>query len=103
MQQKDEKHPIPQYRGAYSLFGGSIEEGETPKEGLKREFEEEIQHPNIVNELVHKSVFWRTYTLNGITWNEFVCHIFIAEIDDPLFEELGEILKDPTVITEGGL
>ncbi len=101
LQQKREDHGILQYRGAYSLFGGSIEDGETPEEGLKREFCEEILDQTIVDELVRQNTLWRTYRLKGIIYAEFVCHIFIAEIDDLVFEVWEKILEDTNIITEG--
>jgi 8-oxo-dGTP pyrophosphatase MutT (NUDIX family) len=43
MQLRDDKAGIP-YPGHWALFGGHLESGETPLEGLKREILEEIEY-----------------------------------------------------------
>lgn len=42
VQQKDKDYPLKKYAGFFSFFGGSLEFGETSKEALKRELEEEL-------------------------------------------------------------
>ena len=42
IQQKDELHPIPEFRLQYTFFGGGIDENESEMQALKRELLEEL-------------------------------------------------------------
>jgi 8-oxo-dGTP diphosphatase len=41
--QKRDDRPDLVYRGAWTLFGGSAEDGETPEQAIRRELEEELE------------------------------------------------------------
>ena len=42
VQQKDDDHPVEEYRAGYTLFGGEIEGKEEPVFAIRREIEEEL-------------------------------------------------------------
>ncbi len=48
VQIKDEHYPVEKYRNGLSFFGGKIEVGESPLEGLLRELEEEIDIKDLI-------------------------------------------------------
>jgi len=43
LQQKDETHPVSEYRLKYTLFGGAIEKNEKAISAIKRELHEELE------------------------------------------------------------
>lgn len=51
IQEKDETYPVEKYRNYCSFFGGKIEEGETPLEGLKRELIEEVDLGDLIQRI----------------------------------------------------
>ncbi len=75
-----EGKPIP-YGGYWSIFGGRIEDGETPKVCASRELEEEAQIKCNPEDLV----FIKSFVENG---NRF--HFHILEVDELLLPKLNE-------------
>ena len=55
LQLRDDKPDIP-FPNYWSLFGGLIDEGETPEEALKREVKEEIRYNLKDFKQVHKGI-----------------------------------------------
>ena len=69
MQLRDDKEGIV-YPGQWGLFGGHLESGELPQEGLIREIKEEL------NYVVQKPTFFRCYKSISATR-----YIFYADLD----------------------
>ncbi len=67
--------------GYWSIFGGRIEDGESPKECASRELEEESQIKCNPEDLI----FIKSFVENG---NRF--HFHILEVDQLLFPKLNE-------------
>ncbi len=105
IQVKDESYPIPEYRECNSLFGGKIEDGESPEEGLLRELNEELGLGKLMDKLNIK--FIQTFNLQKE--KEFEFHLFegILENDDFLalsqvsvFEGYGKLIKKENLLNE---
>jgi|SRR3989344_3228264 len=54
------------FPGACSLFGGEIEEGETPKEGFERELQEELPGIKFLDNLEYRAYDWAEQAENII-------------------------------------
>jgi 8-oxo-dGTP diphosphatase len=63
MQHRDDKPDIA-WPGAWSLFGGTLCDGETPEAGLRREIGEELELSlgacRLIESVEHHSSFWRS-------------------------------------------
>jgi 8-oxo-dGTP pyrophosphatase MutT (NUDIX family) len=83
------------YPGVWGLFGGHVEPGETPEEGLKRELAEEIHYfPDTFRE-------FRRYDDEGL--NRHVFQVPLTVEPGELIQEEGQdlALLDPAAIREG--
>ena len=59
VQQRDNIENAPFiFPGAFSLFGGAVEEGETPEQAIKREMEEELPNMKINRFIEHRCYNW---------------------------------------------
>jgi len=84
IQEKDETYPIEKYRNCYSLFGGKIEEGETPLIGLRRELKEEIEMGDLIQHInIH---FLQSFIIKND--NPFSFHLFEGIMNDDHFNSL---------------
>lgn len=68
LQEKDDRHPIPMFRGKYAFFGGKAEQGESSYEAARRELEEELTIGAARAIIPHLALFFtltlqRTYLL----------------------------------------
>lgn len=92
MQQRDNNHGI-ENPGRITIFGGGIEEGETPIKAAIREIREELQLNLEEKNLSELVVYRKTKERHG---KDVICHIFIAENIDPnnlkVSEGLGFVL-----------
>lgn len=87
IQEKDESYPVERYRNCCSLFGGKIEEGETPLEGLKRELMEEVDFGNLIHKMDVR--FIQSFLIQ----NRFEFNLFEGILEDPDFY----FLKDKAI------
>lgn len=102
MQQKDETHPIVPCRKKFSLFGGSLEGGETPHEALVRELTEEILEPRFVSWAADRMDYWKKFSLIGNQYpGQFPCHVFVLVFSGKVFDHFAERCLQPGVVVEG--
>lgn len=97
IQQKDHTHPIVDYRHKFSLFGGSIEPGESPEEGLLRELSEEL--PGIEQFNINP-VFWRNFELQGYR-QKYDLFVYLIMMTDQAFDALEKLIDDENIVQEG--
>jgi tryptophan synthase alpha chain len=79
LQQRDEKPGIP-YPGAWTLFGGAVEPGETPAQAIVREVREEL-------DITMPMRYWHTYScpVRSIPGELDVrVHVFVGELTQPI-------------------
>jgi len=72
LQLRDNNPNIPN-PNKWSIFGGMMEEGETPEEAIKRELKEEISYD------LKEFKFWRI-----LDWEWFTAHTFEGKINFPI-------------------
>ena len=75
LQQRDETPGI-MYPGRISMFGGTLEKGETPEEGLRRELKEELELDANDFEVKKLGVYKKTKEMDGIN---FTIHVYLVE------------------------
>ncbi|MBK8134675.1 MAG: tryptophan synthase subunit alpha [Chloroflexi bacterium] len=74
LQQRDEK-PELRYPGRWTLFGGTVEDGELPEQAIRRELIEEL-------DLELPLEYWTTYTCPARTTDDTICynHLYIGRM-----------------------
>ena len=73
--QKRSKDAIP--RDIFAMFGGGIEEGESPETALFREIREELDYQPV------DVIFFRTYE-----YSDYELNIFLSEVDERFESEI---------------
>lgn len=102
MQVKDDCHPLASLRGCLSFFGGSLEEGETPPQGLDRELREEILDEHAVAELASGLAYWKSFDLDGNQFKvEYKLYAFVRVLSNEAFERVCAGVTAEGVVTEG--
>ncbi|MBK8027861.1 MAG: NUDIX domain-containing protein [Chloroflexi bacterium] len=79
LQQRDHTPGIA-YPGAWTIFGGAVEEGETPDEAIRRELMEEL-------ELEIPLEYWHTYVcpVRSIPGDlDVLVHVYVGELTRPI-------------------
>lgn len=66
LQQRDEK-PELRYAGKWTLFGGTVEDGESPEQAIRRELIEEL-------DLELPLEYWTTYVCPARTTSDTICY-----------------------------
>jgi 8-oxo-dGTP pyrophosphatase MutT (NUDIX family) len=100
LQQKDATDPVEACRGCFCLFGGSVEEGETPEETLFRELQEEIGNDAVRASIQANVRAAGRRILPGNQFpGEYELSMFVVFLDDALFEKIAVVL--PENVEEG--
>ncbi|MBU1110978.1 NUDIX domain-containing protein [Patescibacteria group bacterium] len=92
LQLRDAQHS---HSGSWSLFGGHIDEGETPADALIREIKEELNHELTNFQFIKKTMvdtFGEVYWYQGIM-NVGLSELTLIEGDDFNFFTYGELSK----------
>lgn len=103
LQRKDNRHPVSECRQKLSLFGGSVENGETPHDAIVREIGEEIIDREVARSIVSHMRFFLCYPelprrqRPGI----FDCHIFVSIGSNIAFREWVTTCMRTDVVVEG--
>ncbi len=95
IQQKDELHPIPEFRLFFTFFGGQLKKNEEEKIALKRELLEELEQNAAI--LIYDESK-KMFDSGLMQWEKGVCEFSLYEAALPT-EKLMHISKLP--IREG--
>ncbi len=104
LQKKDHKHPNPECRGRFSLFGGTRQAAEGGPLAGTRELYEEIRDPIIVDEIVAcvDADAGGEFPLAGVQWpGQYKCYLSVAVAPtDEKFEEWARALMHASALAE---
>jgi NUDIX domain len=102
LQRKDHLHPTPAARGRLALWGGSLEPGEEPEDALARELGEELNHPQLVAELLGQHRYRRRFHLAAEPWDgAYDLYVFEAAVDPETFDRWARDFAAPGMVLEG--
>lgn len=90
-QEYDNTYPRVNMRGKFNLFGGNIENFETPQDAIKRELLEEINNYNLLNNinssLIKLGNFYASYFIDDVLYS-IDENVFLSVLKNDFFDTL---------------